>query len=75
MKFLILFLLCVDLSASEYINTNNINTEDFLNEMQKAYHLKIHKTHKIDVILTGQTIFDHRNNLNNTYSCFKLNFW
>jgi cupin superfamily acireductone dioxygenase involved in methionine salvage len=75
MKFLILFLMCVNLSASEYINTNNINTEEFLNEMQKVYHLKIHKTHKIDFILTGQTIFDYRNNRNNTYSCFKLNFW
>jgi hypothetical protein len=74
MKSLILFFLCVNLGASEYVNTNSINTEDFLNEMQKAYHLKIYETHKIDLILTGQTIFDYKNNRNVTYSCFKLNF-
>jgi hypothetical protein len=74
-KILIFFLYITSIFAKD-TNSNNgsIDLNKFLSDMQDQYHLKIIEKKKIDIILTGQTLFDYNINRNYTYSCFKIKF-
>lgn len=73
-NFLIFFIIMSICSADVNTNASTIDLDKFLSDMQDNYHLKIIQKEKVNIILTGHTIFEQDLKRNYTYSCLKINF-
>jgi hypothetical protein len=71
-----LFFIAISLYANDTNSLSNItDLNTFLNQSQNVYYLKIHNDKNLNIILTGETIFESNIKRIDTHSCFKIIFW